>query len=377
MTDEPEPPLDREMDAALRDAYAFAPAAAEEAAARFRVPAPRAPRWPWLLVPLAAAVGIFVGMKLTGIAVDRAVKNGTFFPPSNNHVVELLTPIAFVTACTEPLTDQFGKPRPAGDAIYESDSVVVPKSGRGSLVLSDGTELRLDRGTRVFLRNTRTVKVTGGRIWARVTPGDRFLFDAGSSKVTVTGTELSVNRTEKATEVQLFSGKAKVEAGGTTRDLLPGQEVEFAEGKLSEPRRLWSEAVATGWMLELVAHSGGHDRELAEHLDRMLEDMGHTKATMIDEEKLVTELGGSCRVPLARYLASEGAKRDLEPRRKAARVLVRIVDASVAPELAGALRDPDSEVRVSAAEGLSCDEGAAAAADAWVAAGCRVLGPDK
>jgi hypothetical protein len=388
MKDEPDPvpPLDQEMDAALRDAYAFAPAAAEEAAARFLLPAPRAPRWPWILLPAAAAAGIAIGILLRPAPVLPPLDDGMGKAPREV--------VGFVAMSTGKVTDSKGGARCVGQAIYSDDAIVAASSdGRASLLLSDGTELRLDRGASVDLHR-RQVVLQGGRVWSRVAPGTPFLFEAEQARVTVTGTELSVSRGKERTEVQLFSGTAKVEAGGAARELAAGQEVVFAGGSLSEPRRIWSEAVATAWMLDLVAHSGSHDRELAEHIDRLLEDIGHTKAVMIDEEKLVTELGGSCRVPLARYLVSESAQGETEARRKAARVLVRIVDRSVAPELARALRDPDAEVRVSAAEALSrvsggrvcrdpevfraaCDDGAAKAADAWVESVAAPKGPPK
>jgi hypothetical protein len=374
MTDDrtPDPPLDEEMDAALRDAYSFAPGAAEEAAARFRVPAPRVARWPWLLLPAAAAAGTALGLALR--------------PPTiiglPEHVVPPARVVAFVTQATKPLAGSAGTTYRAGLPVHENEEVRVPADGRATLVLTDGTEVRLDRGSRVVVPTGRRLEIAAGRLWARVAAGDPFLLAAGEARVTVLGTELSVRRTADAAEVQLFSGTARVEAAGTVRDLAAGQEMEFADGKLSEPRRIWSEAVATGWMLELVAHTGGHDRELADHLDRLLVDMGHTKAQMIEEHTLVNELGPSCRVPLARYLVSQGAQTDLEPRRKAARVLERIGDGSVAVELAAALRDPDAEVRVSAARALrrvsegkvcaepeafrgSCDDRSAAAAEAY------------
>jgi hypothetical protein len=380
MTDEnePVPPLDEEMDAALRDAYAFAPGAAEEAARRFRVPAPTAPRWPWVLVPVAAAAGIAIGVVLP--SKSDAVRPVP--PPAGAPVV------AFVTQATKPLTSGGRGRFAAGANLLAGAALEVPADGRATLVLSDGTEVRLDRGCRVTLPEGRRLEVASGRLWARVAPGDPFLLAAGETKVTVLGTELGVDRGADATEVRLFSGKARVEAAGTARDLAAGQEVAFADGRLSEPRRMWDEAVATGWMLELVAHSGSHDRELADHMDRLLVELGHRKAVSTEENALVKDLGQSCRVPLARYLVSEGARLDLEPRRKAARVLARIADESVAAELAAALRDADAEVRVSAATALqrvsggqvcaepesfraSCDDGATETALAWIKGGCR------
>jgi len=80
--------------------------------------------------------------------------------------------------------------------------------------------------------------------------------------------------------------------------------------------------------------------------------MGRRKVISFEERVLTTELAGVCRVPIARYLVSESARAELDSRRKAARVLESIADTSVAAPLSEALRDPDPEVRLSAARAL-------------------------
>jgi len=279
-----------------------------------------------------------------------------------------------------------GAPAAVGQAVHRGSVVEAPAGTRASLVLADGTEVRLDRQASVALLDRRSLEVRAGRVWSRVVAGDPFVVRAGATQVTVLGTELSIDRTPQRTEVQLFSGKARVEAAGAVRDLAAGQATVFQDGKLSDARRIYSEAIATGWMLELYARSGHHERDLADHMDRLLAEMGRRKAVTIDEQTLVTELGGTCRVPLARFLVSEPAQLELSARRKAARVLESIADASVAEPLAKALRDPDPEVRVSAARALarisgdrfcpdpekfraSCDATLAEEVDAWVKAG--------
>ncbi|MCI0589872.1 MAG: FecR family protein, partial [Planctomycetes bacterium] len=302
----------------------------------------------------------------------------------------------FVAMATKSLLGGAGgRAVSTGKPVHEGETLQVPADGRASLILSDGTEVRLDRGTRVTLGQgtTRTLDLASGRLWSRVTRGDPFLIGAGETRVTVLGTELSVSRSMESTEVLLFSGKARVEAGGAARDLAAGQEVEFAEGRLSDVRKVYSEAIATGWMLELFAYAGRHDRDLAEHMDRLIAETGRRKISHLEEKAIVEELGGICRVPIARFLVSESAGTETEARRKAARVLVRIADASVAAELAAALRDPDAEVRVSAAKAIrrvsegaacaepeafraSCDDGAAAVADAWAKTCAPAAGGD-
>lgn len=371
----------RATDGALREAYAFAPEMAEAAAARFRLPgpapAPALPRrlLPWLLLPAAAAAGILLGLSLR--PPPPLLGPGPAPPPPTE------PPLAgFLSLATGEVSVEGRGPLSTGKPLREGDRLLVPEGVRAALVLSDGTEVRLDRGARVRIPGGRCLEVEMGRVWSRVARGEPFRLEAGATRVTVLGTELSVRRGAEGTGVQLFSGSARVEAGGAVRDLRPGQEAEFSDGILSEARRIDSEAIATGWMLELWARSGARDRDLAEHLDRMLAEMGHRKLAVYEALTIVRELAPVCRVPIAKFLASESARTEPEQRRKAARVLREIADATVAPELAAALRDPDPEVRVEAArtlrrlsEGRVCaeperfaggiDEGAAAAAADW------------
>lgn len=333
----------RRVDARLRELYADEVLAAEPALARLRLPAePRATRArpTWILVSLAAAAGLLAGLFLRGGAPAPSA-----------------TPFAAVaTLATGPFLVDDGASPPrtarAGEFLAAGARVTAPAGVRLALVLRDGSELRLDRGSSVSLAGERRVELSGGRAWSRVVPGTPFLLECGSAEVEVHGTELTVERQSERTEVQLHSGMARLRAGGGLRQLAAGEFAVWENGALSEALRIESEAVATGWMLELYAYSGTHQRDLAEHLDRLLSEMGHRKLVSFEERVLTTELAGVCRVPLARYLVSEGARGELEARRKAARVLESIADPSVSLPLTSALRDPDLEVRLSAARAL-------------------------
>jgi hypothetical protein len=261
------------------------------------------------------------------------------------------------TLATGPFLVEDGTSAPrearAGEFLPPGTRVTAPLGVRLALVLHDGSEVRLDRESSLRLAGERRVELFGGRAWSRVVPGTPFLFECGSAEVEVHGTELSVERAGERTEVLLHSGSAQLSAGGGTRELAAGESAVWENGALSAARRIESEALATGWMLELYAYSGTHQKDLAEHLDRLLIEMGHRKLVSFEERVLTTELAGVCRVPIARYLVSEGARAELDSRRKAARVLEAIADPSVAVPLSAALRDPDVDVRRSAARALN------------------------
>jgi len=330
----------RALDAELGELYRAEVRRAEPALERLRLPRAGGPRrLLWLLVPLAAAAGALAGFFLRGAA-----------PEAREFA-------AVATLATGPflVDDGSGAPREAsaGEFLSAGTRVSAPPGVRLALVLHDGSELRLDRESSLRLAGERRIELAAGRAWSHVVPGAPFRFECGSAAVEVHGTELSVERAGERTEVLLFSGAASLEAGGATRALAAGESAVWEGGALSEAQRIESEAIATGWMLELYAYSGTHQKDLAEHLDRLLIEMGHRKLVSFEERVLETELAGVCRVPLARYLVSEGAQDEPESRRQAARVLERIADSSVALALSSALRDPDPEVRLSAARALN------------------------
>jgi ferric-dicitrate binding protein FerR (iron transport regulator) len=344
----------RGLHAELRELYTAESREAGPALARLRLPAPpRSARLPWLLVPLAAAAGLVAGLLLRGTAPAPVPVRPSF--------------AAVATLATGPflIDDGTGAPRAAraGEFLTPGARVTAPSGVRVALVLSDGSEVRLDRESALQLAGERRIELFSGRAWSRVVPGAPFRFECGAASVEVLGTELTVERRGDRTQVQLHAGAAQLLAGGAARALASGQFAVWENGQLSEARRIESEALATGWMLELYAYSGTHRKDLAEHLDQLLVEMGHRKVVSFEERVLTTELAGVCRVPIARYLVSDGARGEPESRRKAARVLERIADTSVAVPLSQALRDPDLEVRRSAARALNRVSGGALCPD--------------
>ncbi|MEE8106453.1 MAG: FecR domain-containing protein [Planctomycetota bacterium] len=338
----------RTLDSDLRDSYAQSPDQAEAAISRISLPRPG--RLTWFAIPAAVAAGILIGLAMQAQPTAPAVP----------------TMLGVVSVATGELTVRTGtrdEPAPGGSLLPESAIVSADDSTRGSIQLTDGSLLRLDRGASIRLVKNREIEVIRGRVWSRVSPGEPFHLLAGETSITVLGTELALQRTDARTHLQLFSGRARVEAAGATRDLAAGQEVAFEKGKLAPTRRIHSVAIATGWMLELHAFAGGRDDALADHMDRLLTDLGRTKMISIDERTVIEELHTVCRVPVARYLVSEGARTETAMRQKAARVLAEIADRSVMPTLLQALHDEDSAVRISTAEAIRMVSNAAACAD--------------
>lgn len=344
----------KELDSGLRELYADEREAAGEVSAdRFAARGRSRPwaRLPWLLLPFAAAAGLLLGLSL-GRSGSRAPKGtlsaeGAPADPAYAAVATLATGPFLVEDGALPARE--GR---AGEFLPPGTRVSAPAGVRLALMLADGSELRIDRGSSLTLTGSRRLELAGGRVWSRVVPGAPFRITCGAAEVEVHGTELEVARAGEDASLQLFQGSAELRAGGAARLLAAGEQARWRDGALSEVERIESEAIATGWMLELHAYSGANHKDLADHLDRLLAELGRRKLVTFEEGELQQELSSLCRVPIARYLVSASAASEPEARRKAARVLERIADESVAWPLAEALRDPDPEVRYSSAKAL-------------------------
>src|SRR5262245_56642824 len=236
----------RTLDDELRDVYGEEGRRAEPALARLRLPAEASSaraRLPWLLVRLAAPAGLVAGLFLR--------REAPASPPESFAAVATLATGPFL------VDDGTGAPREAraGEFLAAGTRVSAPHGVRLALMLHDGSEVRVDRESSLRLAGERRIELTAGRAWSRVVPGTPFRFECGSASVQVLGTELSVERSGERTEVQLFRGAAELAAGGQTRSLAAGQSAVWEDGQLSVARRIESEALATGWMLELYAYS--------------------------------------------------------------------------------------------------------------------------
>jgi ferric-dicitrate binding protein FerR (iron transport regulator) len=130
--------------------------------------------------------------------------------------------------------------------IAESEPVqytlITPKGGEYSLVLSDGTKVTLNADSKlvypsVFHGKTRTVQLTGeGYFTVTTDPNHPFIVHTDMQDVRVLGTEFNVQAypDEKKNVTTLINGKVQVSSGGEELRLEDGQQaISNVQGKLT------------------------------------------------------------------------------------------------------------------------------------------------
>ena len=135
-----------------------------------------------------------------------------------------------------------GKPLAEANAV-EFSRLVVPKGKRSKIVLSDGTTLYVNSGTKVIYPHHFTDKVreiyVNGEVYLEVAhnPKQPFIVRTDEIAVRVTGTKFNVQAYEEdaQTQVVLASGGVQIIPNnhlGKT-DLEPSQLYDYSEGRTS------------------------------------------------------------------------------------------------------------------------------------------------
>lgn len=137
----------------------------------------------------------------------------------------------------------------ATDKENDYNKVIVPKGKRVSLLLSDGSKLDVNSGTkvvypRIFRKNVREIFVDG-EIYIDVAPNKNapFVVKTSTFDVRVLGTTFNVrtysNEKNDVSEIVLVTGKVRVRTkNGDKIGMEPNQKVSLSEGKIGECKRV-------------------------------------------------------------------------------------------------------------------------------------------
>ncbi|HTB23614.1 MAG TPA: FecR family protein [bacterium] len=150
------------------------------------------------------------------------------------------------SAAPVPASAKAGEPQPKfprlGQTVYAGDRLKTGDNGRAALVLTDGTQLKMNYDTDITLsdRNSKghsssrgiaAIKIFIGELWAKVTKKDSTLeFDTPAAVAAVKGTEpIIIVGADGSTCVELRSGKVRMSnglPGGAT--LMPNEQICLA-----------------------------------------------------------------------------------------------------------------------------------------------------
>ena len=371
----------REQDAALSAAFAPLRRAAESRAAATLVPGVARPEgerelsrggepsthprpWGWLLAGLAAGA-LVTGTLLRWGAAPAPPSLAPESAPPLARLEHALGPIESVDA-----GGGAGAQLPTGAELRTGSGVRTPPGGKSTLLLADGTHVRLDGSTELVLLGPRRVALRRGRVHAEVRPAEeRFLAEAGPSLVEVLGTRLDLTQRlgaagsehagRELTELAVLEGSAllcgtRVEAGMLATAL---------DGRFEHVREAQDLLLATSWVNELLAFEPEREREFQERIDALLAMLGRTKMAHLYEWE-IRSLGDHCALPILRYVESADSRGEPARRRDAARILADVAAPRHLAGLAELLTDADAEVRVSAARGIERLTGGLGSGDA-------------
>lgn len=124
----------------------------------------------------------------------------------------------------------------SGEVLYNTMS--TPRGGEYQLTLPDGTKAWLNAASSItyptaFTGQERSVRITG-EVYLEVAKDKRkpFLVQANDVKLEVLGTHFNVNAygDDKTVRTTLLEGSVKVNAGGNSRVIAPGQQAKVAQG---------------------------------------------------------------------------------------------------------------------------------------------------
>lgn len=187
--------------------------------------------------------GLLDFVKTNSLSVDSASKDIQLYVSSDKLITieEKEADIAYNTDSIQVT----GKSLAEVNAM-EYSQLVVPKGKRSRLILSDGTILHVNSGTKViypnrFAGDIREIYVNG-EVFLDVTPGDKqpFIVRTSAIAIRVMGTQFNVQAYEEDVETQvvLASGAVQITSNVNSKkiDLAPSQMYGYKAGQASVTR---------------------------------------------------------------------------------------------------------------------------------------------
>jgi ferric-dicitrate binding protein FerR (iron transport regulator) len=240
---------------------------------------------------------------------------------------------------------------PSGE-IAAGASVRTAAGARCELQASDGSQIRLAQDTEVQLSQPRVVKLARGELYSCVSAdGGPFQVETPDAKVAATEGKFNVTCSAGESSLTVVEGSASVECKSGTRQVTQGQRVRLVDGRAQEAVAISDPMQATAWVNELLVLKGADNPELAERLNDILAQIGHTKVSYLYEDE-IRRLGSRAALPLVRYVESPRSRASDRSRQTAARIAADLADSTVIGDLIRLLGDDDARVRVYVATAL-------------------------
>jgi len=256
----------------------------------------------------------------------------------------------------------------AGGEIAEKTWIRTGAKAKAVFDFGDGTELRLNENSEVFVGTSRQMELRVGEVYlVAVKNGQNpFHLKTPYSPIELVGGSLdasfihrdpddpqakSISKT--MTTVIVFDGTVQVGSKRYAQKLTPGYWCTLMDATLNTPDPIGDGTIPTRWVHELLLQRGKSTPEVEIRLQDMFQMLGRYKKGEEDlSDKGYRSLGTLSVTFLAKYLRTPPIPQETTRRRAAARILADIGTRAEAADLAATLKDPDADTRVILAKTL-------------------------
>jgi len=318
------------------------------------------PRTTWarsaILAVAAAAAGFLLAVAIFRPWEKRPVERSVFppeivkAPPSEGPSIQL----ALATGAVECVSGKSWEAVATGGSVPLGCAVRTSPGVRCEFRSPDGSEVRLNGGTEVVFKSPRQVQLVRGQVWSTVAAAaEPYRVELPVATVTALGTQFDLLHDDKQSRLTVLSGRTRVDAGSSSREVSAGEYLDLDGKLLSEPQKQpkYQLLQATGWVTEILRLKGHGNPELTRRIDDLFAQIGQVKTLHMPEEE-IRLLGDHCVLPLTRYLQSDRSIGERYKRQIAARILADLAQPWSIKDLIGLLNDDDGEIRMQAAAAL-------------------------
>lgn len=195
-------------------------------------------------IAYVAAIAVFLGSFPLWYQLRRAVpENETVTAPQIRLQLGNGRVISLADGASQTIQVENARLRNSHDTLTYTaagnnmiNTLIVPPGKQYTLVLSDGSEIRLNAATRIsfpftFTGRKREISINGEAYFKIARDAGRtFIVHTPQSDIEVLGTSFNVNTyTDSSTTVSLIEGAVKVKAGNSTQLLHPGSQATYTK----------------------------------------------------------------------------------------------------------------------------------------------------
>lgn len=309
------------------------------------------PIWTWWIPVLTSAAA---GFLLAALILRPWQKSARPTPPVQTVQALPIGRLDVATGAVEllpPGKDDWEQMVTGGTVVPGSRLRTAP-GVRCELAMSDGSEVRINEQSEIWLKGMREIDLARGQVFSLVAKHPQaFQVAAAGSTITALGTRFDVERKLSQVVLAVVEGSARLSGAAGNHVVKQGEVVAISGDRLTPMRGAEALEYATRWNDEILMLKGRDTPELSERVNDIFARIGEEKMAFLRENEL-RALGDHCVVPLTCYLQSPLSQQHEFKRVEAARIIADVAQPWCIPYLIELLSDGDGSVRLNAARAL-------------------------